>query len=135
MTSPTTSSEFERIRACGRSVCTTTFGARGIGDVHAGEVLRRRFVREPQDAAPVARRLHRHPFAHTAETLQFVVGEKTHVQGERLVGARVRSQGIGWSHGRERYRGLPSVANRPVQDYDFRAPMPRPGVDRDGDAR
>ena len=29
MMSPTTSSEFERMKLCGRSVCTTTFGLRG----------------------------------------------------------------------------------------------------------
>ena len=29
MMSPETSSEFERMKLCGRSVCTTTFGLRG----------------------------------------------------------------------------------------------------------
>ena len=62
-------------------------GAR-IGHVDAGEVLRRRFVREPQDAAAVARELHRHALADAAEALQLVMGEKAHVERERLIGAR-----------------------------------------------
>jgi hypothetical protein len=81
--------DVERIRA--------HFGVRQLGlghdpwrsrvrHVDAGEILGRGFVREPQDAAAVARELHRHAFTNAAETLQLVMGKKAHVQRERLIG-------------------------------------------------
>jgi hypothetical protein len=45
-------------------------------------------MREPQDAAAVARKLHCHAFAYPAEALQLVVGDKAHVERECLIGAR-----------------------------------------------
>ena len=70
-----------------------------IGDVHAGEILGRRLVREPQDAAAVAGELQRHAFAHAPETLQLVMGNQAHVQRQRLVGARSGSRKR-WRHQR-----------------------------------
>ncbi len=51
-----------------------------IGDIDRGEVLRRALVREPQDAAPAARELHRHALAHAAKAVQAVLGEEFHVE-------------------------------------------------------
>ena len=59
-----------------------------VRHVHAGEILGRGFMRDPQDAAAVARELHRHALANAAEALQLVMGKKAHVQRERLIGAR-----------------------------------------------
>jgi hypothetical protein len=63
-----------------------------VRHVDAGEILGRGFVREPQDAAAVARELHRHALADAAETLQLVMRKKAHVQRERLIGARSGSR-------------------------------------------
>ena len=69
-----------------------------IGDVDAGEVLGRALVREPEDAAAVRRDLDRHAFAHAAETLQFMLGEKLEVPGHRLVTAFGQRARIGHRH-------------------------------------
>ena len=69
MMSPTTSSEFERMWLCGSSVCTTTFGSRGSETSTRGEILRRAFVREPDDAPAVLGDLDRHALAHAAEAV------------------------------------------------------------------
>ena len=63
------------------------FGLARVGHVESGEVLRCGLVRKPEDATLVARDLHTHAFADAAESLQFVVREEPHVQGERLLGA------------------------------------------------
>jgi hypothetical protein len=55
-----------------------------IADVDSGEVLRRRLVREPQDAAAVACELHRHALADAAEAREVVMGEEAHVERQRL---------------------------------------------------
>ena len=44
-------------------------------------------MRKPQDAAPIARELHRHAFADSAKALQFVMGQEAHVERERLIAA------------------------------------------------
>ena len=59
-----------------------------VRHVDAREILGRGFVREPQDAAAVARELHRHALADATEALQVVMGKKAHVQRERLIGPR-----------------------------------------------
>ena len=51
-----------------------------VGHIHAGEILRSRLMRKPQDAAPIARELHRHAFADSAKALQLVMGKQTHVE-------------------------------------------------------
>ena len=63
------------------------FGVARIAHVHRGEILRRRFVREPEDAPLIAGDLHPHAFAHAAKSLQFMVRKQFHVQRERLFGA------------------------------------------------
>ena len=60
----------------GRSVCTTTFGLRGSETSTRGEILRRAFVREPDDASAVLCDLHRHAFAHAAEAAEIVLREQ-----------------------------------------------------------
>ena len=50
-----------------------------IGDVHAGEILGRALVREPQHAPAAARELQRHALAHAAEAVERVLREKLHV--------------------------------------------------------
>ena len=94
MRSPATSSELERICACGRSVCTTTFGARGSLTSTAVKFFGRALVREPEDPAAVAGELHRHALAHPAEAVQAVVGKELHVQehgGQRYAKSLARA--------------------------------------------
>ena len=67
MISPQTSSELERTLRCGSSVCTMTRGLRRIGDIDTGEILRRAFVRHPQNAPSAGRELHAHALADIAE--------------------------------------------------------------------
>ena len=85
--------DIERVRA--------HFGMRQLGldndprrsrirDVHAGEILGRGLVREPQDAAPVASELQRNAFADAPEALQLVMRDKAHVQRQRPIGTRCR---------------------------------------------
>ena len=90
MMSPTVSSEFERMWAAGRSVCDDDLGRARIGDVDAGEVLRRALVREPQDAAAVLGDLDRHALAHAAEAVELVVGQQLEVLADGLVRALCR---------------------------------------------
>ena len=56
---------------------------RRIGDIDAGEILRRRFMREPQNAPAGAGELHAHPLADVAETRQLVVRYQPHIMGFR----------------------------------------------------
>src|SRR5262249_39072171 len=48
-----------------------------------GKILRRAFVREPEDAAAVGRDLDRHAFAHAAETVEQVMAEELEIPGDR----------------------------------------------------
>jgi DNA-directed RNA polymerase subunit N (RpoN/RPB10) len=41
-------------------------------------------MREPEDAAPVRRDLHRHAFAHAAEPVEFVMAEQFEIALDRL---------------------------------------------------
>ena len=61
-------------------------GRARVGDVDAGEVLRRALVREPEDAPAVLGDLDRHALAHAAEAVELVVGEQLEVPDRRLVG-------------------------------------------------
>ena len=60
-------------------------GPARIGDIDGGEILRRALVREPDDAPPVGRDLHRHAFAHAAETVELVLGEQLEIPAHGLV--------------------------------------------------
>ena len=50
-----------------------------IGDVDAGEILRRALMREPDDAAAILRDLDRHALAHAAEAREFVMAEQLEI--------------------------------------------------------
>ena len=75
-----------------------------IGDVDAGEILRRAFVRQPGDAAAVLGELHRDAFAHAAEAAEIVLRQQLEIPGhglaalvERIGGgrhSRLRSLGV-----------------------------------------
>jgi hypothetical protein len=56
-----------------------------IRHVHRGEVLRRRFVAEPQHAPPVARELDGHALAAVTEPAEVVVAQEPHVLREGTV--------------------------------------------------
>ena len=51
----------------------------GIGDVDGGDVLRRRFVGDPQDAPAVATALDSHPLAAVAEAVERMLSEQLDV--------------------------------------------------------
>ncbi len=55
-----------------------------VGDVDAGEILRRAFMRQPHDAAAVLGDLTCHAFAHAAEAAQFVLGQQLEIPGNRF---------------------------------------------------
>src|ERR1041385_3954364 len=57
---------------------------RGAG-IDRGEVLLPAFMGEPQNAAPVLRKLHRHAFAHAAKPLERIVPEQFEIPGQRAV--------------------------------------------------
>src|SRR5262249_32539951 len=59
------------------------FGLARLGPVDAGEILRRAFMREPEDAAAVGRDLDRHAFAHAAETVEQVMADELEIPGDR----------------------------------------------------
>ena len=73
---------FERVRA---HVALRQLGLRHdlrlarIGDVDRGEILRRAFMRQPDDAPPVLGDLDRHAFAHAAEAGELVVGDELEI--------------------------------------------------------
>ena len=67
------------------------FGLARIGHVDGGEILRRAFVRQPDDAAAVRRDLDRHAFAHAAEAIELVLGEQLEIPADRLVAALQRA--------------------------------------------
>src|SRR6516165_11344103 len=79
---PQVSSEFERMWACGKAVCTH-LGLARIGHVDGGEILRRAFMREPEDTAAVGRDLDRHAFAHAAETVEQMMADELEIPGDR----------------------------------------------------
>jgi len=56
-----------------------------IGDVDGGEILRRALMREPDDAPPVRRDLHRHALAHAAEAAEQVVRQKFEIPDDGLI--------------------------------------------------
>ena len=56
-------------------------GLARIGHVDGGEILRRAFVREPEDAAAVGRDLDRHAFAHAAEAVEQVMADELEIPG------------------------------------------------------
>ena len=60
-------------------------GVARIGDIDRGEILRRALMRQPDDAAPVGRDLHRHALAHAAEAVQLVLGQQLEIPEDRLV--------------------------------------------------
>ena len=68
-----------------------------IGDVDAGEILRRAFVRQPDDAAPVLGDLHRHAFAHAAEAAEIVLRQQLEIPGGGLAALAERIVGGGHS--------------------------------------
>src|SRR5262249_19287822 len=53
-----------------------------IRHVDGGDVLRRRFVSQPQDATPVARQLDDHALAAIAEAVEVVVSEEAQIPPE-----------------------------------------------------
>ena len=67
-------------------------GTQRIRDVDAGEILRRRFMCEPQDAATILGLLHVAAFADAAEAVELVMAEQLHVERKRLVGPCSRAQ-------------------------------------------
>ena len=62
-----------------------------VADIDRREILRRAFMREPQDAPPVLGELHRHAFAHPAEAVERVVPEQLEIPHQRV--ARRRALG------------------------------------------
>ena len=62
-------------------------GLARVGYVDCGEILRRAFVREPDDAPAVRRDLHRHAFAHAAEAVELVLGEQLEIPAHGAVGS------------------------------------------------
>src|SRR5262249_50559821 len=58
-------------------------GLAWIGYVDGGEILRRAFMREPEDAAAVGRDLDRHAFAHAAQTVEQVMADELEIPGDR----------------------------------------------------
>ncbi|MNY33627.1 hypothetical protein D3C86_1679130 [compost metagenome] len=56
-----------------------------IGDIDRGEILRRRFMRHPQNASAIARLLHRNAFAKPTESIEFVLGQQAHIERQRGV--------------------------------------------------
>src|SRR5262249_1267324 len=53
-----------------------------VRDVDGGDVLRRRFVGQPEDATPIARQLDDHALAAVAEAAEVVLGKEPHPPGE-----------------------------------------------------
>ena len=60
-------------------------GLARIGHIDGGEILRRALVREPDDASPIGRDLHRHAFTHAAEAAELVLGEQLEIPAHRFV--------------------------------------------------
>ncbi len=80
---------FERIRTHVRLRQVSLhhhLGIARIGDVDAGEILRRTLVRQPDDAAAVLGDRDRHAFAHAAEAAEVVMGERLEIPGDGLTG-------------------------------------------------
>ena len=71
-------------------------GLARIGHVDGGEILRRAFMRQPEDAAAVRRDLDRHAFAHAAEAVEQVVAEQLEIPGDRPAVAAGRGRLRGW---------------------------------------
>jgi hypothetical protein len=67
-----------------------------IGHIDGSEILRRAFVRQPDDAPPVGRDLHRHSLAHAAEASEHIVRQKLEIPDDGLV---ARSQRARFSSG------------------------------------
>ena len=84
------------------------FGLARIGDIDAGEILRRAFMRQPDDAAAVFGDLHRHAFAHAAEAAEIVLRQQLEIPGDGFAGLGQRIVGGGhfWACGRRPWRGL-----------------------------
>ncbi len=55
------------------------FGVGQIADIHAGNILRSTFVRDPEDAPTIGELLKRDSFATVAEAVQIVMGDQFHV--------------------------------------------------------
>ncbi len=60
-------------------------GRARIGDVDGGEILRRAFMRQPQDAPAILGDLDRHALAHAAEAIELVMGDELEVARYGLV--------------------------------------------------
>ena len=71
-------------------------GVARVADIDPGEVFRRAFMREPQDAAAVLGDLDRHPLADPAKTVELVVcqlpeipncrvGHRSLLKGEEVI--------------------------------------------------
>src|SRR5215470_3528649 len=56
-------------------------GMTRVAHIDRGEILGRRFMREPEDAPSTPRELQAHALADIAEARKFVVSEKLHVEG------------------------------------------------------
>jgi hypothetical protein len=60
-------------------------GVTRICDIDPSEVLRRRLMGEPEDAAPISGLLHRYTFSDAPKAIELVVGEETHVVRQGLL--------------------------------------------------
>ena len=70
---------------------THHFGLARVGNVDGGEIFRRALVSEPDDAPAVGRDLHRHAFAHAAETAEHIVGQKLEIPGDGSIAVGERA--------------------------------------------
>ena len=63
-------------------------GVAWVGHIHARKVFWRRFMRQPEDAAPIACQLHGHALPQTTKARKLVVREQLHVERKGLIRAR-----------------------------------------------
>ena len=72
-----------------REVCLhNEFGVQGIAHIDTGKILRRRLVCKPQNPSAFGVELHGNAFPKTAKACQLVVGQKLHIERQRLISAR-----------------------------------------------
>ena len=80
----------DRLQRVGAHAVVRQVGARDdlqrlrVGDIDRGVVLRRAFMRHPQDAPPVLGQLHRHALAHAAEPVERMVRKLAKIPDQRV---------------------------------------------------
>ena len=103
-----------------------------VADIDRSEILRRAFMREPQDAAAVLRELHRHAFAHAAEPLERIMPEQFEIPGQRTV---ICPSALG--HSSLPSAGSCEIVAAPARQSPCRTKLPflrHPGLGRDDDS-